>query len=40
MARTITLTYDEVLDEENEPASTDFAVTVDGDSDCYFGART
>ena len=30
--RTLTLTYDEVLDETNEPATTDFAVTVDGDS--------
>ena len=29
---TLTLTYDEVLDETNEPATTDFAVTVDGDS--------
>ena len=29
---TITLTYDEVLDDQNEPATTDFAVTVDGDS--------
>ena len=29
---TITLTYDEVLDDTNEPATTDFAVTVDGDS--------
>ena len=30
---TITLTYDEVLDDQNEPATTDFAVTVDGDSE-------
>ena len=30
---TITLTYDEVLDVQNEPATTDFAVTVDGDSE-------
>ena len=29
---TITLTYDEVLDDQNEPATTDFAVTADGDS--------
>ena len=29
---TLTLTYDEVLDDQNEPATTDFAVTVDGDS--------
>ena len=28
----LTLTYDEVLDDVNEPATTDFAVTVDGDS--------
>ncbi len=30
---TITLTYDEVLDDTNQPATTDFAVTVDGDSE-------
>ena len=30
---TLTLTYDEVLDDQNEPATTDFAVTVDGDSE-------
>ena len=30
---TLTLTYDEVLDETNQPATTDFAVTVDGDSE-------
>ena len=30
---TITLTYDEVLDDVNQPATTDFAVTVDGDSE-------
>ena len=30
---TITLTYNEVLDVQNEPATTDFAVTVDGDSE-------
>ena len=30
---TITLTYDEVLDDVNEPATTDFAVTVGGDSE-------
>ena len=30
---TITLTYDEVLNDQNEPATTDFAVTVDGDSE-------
>ena len=29
---TLTLTYDEVLDDTNEPATGDFAVTVDGDS--------
>ena len=29
---TLTLTYDEVLDDENVPATGDFAVTVDGDS--------
>ncbi len=29
---TITLTYDEVLDDQSQPATTDFAVTVDGDS--------
>ena len=29
---TITLTYDEVLDDQNQPATTDFAVTADGDS--------
>ena len=29
---TLTLTYDEVLDDANEPATGDFAVTVDGDS--------
>ena len=30
---TITLTYDEVLDDQNKPATTYFAVTVDGDSE-------
>ena len=30
---TITLTYDEVLDDQKEPATTDFVVTVDGDSE-------
>ena len=29
---TLTLTYDEVLDSDNPPRSTDFSVTVDGDS--------
>ena len=30
---TLTLTYDEVLDDQSQPATTDFAVTVDGDSE-------
>ena len=30
---TLTLTYDEVLDDTGQPATTDFAVTVDGDSE-------
>ena len=35
---TLTLTYDEVLDDENQPATTDFAVTVDGDSEVIYSA--